>query len=168
MDCSNPPSSLGSGSMPQPCSDVMVARSWPHCSKGWRRQNTPCLSSSSRPVAAPRRAKSHSTVPPSGHAACGLPDRGCRGDDQLPRCLVVCVQWPFCPRHYCSARHQSSRYTRRAVPLNKASFSAAEAPAAMCLKAFQSVPQPTAIFSTGKLLSNMQRSAPNFSMQVSM
>jgi hypothetical protein len=66
------------------------------------------------------------------------------------------------------ARHQSSRYTRRAVPLNRASFSSAEAPAAMRLNAFHSAAQLIPIFSTGKLLSNMQRSGPNRSMQVSM
>jgi len=34
---------------------------------------------------------------------------------------------------FSDARHQSSRYIRRAVPLNKASFSSADAPAAIRL-----------------------------------
>jgi len=63
---------------------------------------------------------------------------------------------------------QSCRYTRRAVPLNKASFSSTEAPAARRLKVFHSTAQVIPIFSTGKLLSNIQRSGPNRSMQVSM
>ncbi len=63
---------------------------------------------------------------------------------------------------------QSSRYTRRAVPLSKAVFSSTDAPEAMRLNAFHSVAQPIPIFSTGKLLSNMQRFGPNSSMQVSM
>ena len=87
----------------------------------------------------------------------GLRSRGAR---VVPRLI--------CHGRYRSVRPQSRRYTRRAVPLNKASFSSAEAPAAIRLKAFQSVAQPTPIFSTGKLLSNMQRSAPKRSMQVVM
>jgi hypothetical protein len=43
-------------------------------------------------------------------------------------------------------------YTRRVVPLNNERFSSEEAPAAIRFKAFHSVPQPTPIFSTGKLL----------------
>ena len=57
---------------------------------------------------------------------------------------------------------------RRAVPLNMASFSSPDAPAAIRLNAFHSATQPIPIFSTGKLLSNMHRRAPNRSMQVSM
>ena len=54
------------------------------------------------------------------------------------------------------------------MPLKSASFSAAEALAAMRLNAFHSAAQPMPILSTGKLLSNMQRSAPNSSMHGSM
>jgi hypothetical protein len=55
--------SLASGLIPQPCSDSMAARSWPHCSTGSRRQSTPRLSSSSRHAAAPCRARSHGMAP---------------------------------------------------------------------------------------------------------
>src|SRR2546421_3150546 len=63
---------------------------------------------------------------------------------------------------------QASRYARLAVVLKSASFSSADARAAMRLNAFQSAAYPIPIFSTGKLLSNMQRAAPNCSMQGSM
>ncbi len=70
-------------------------------------------------------------------------------------------------RHTPAGRGHPSRYARRAVPLNSASFSSAEAPAAIRLNAFHSTAQLAPIFSTGKLLSNRQRWAPNNSMQVS-
>ncbi len=49
-----------------------------------------------------------------------------------------------------------------------ACFSGREAPPAIRLSAFQSPAQPMPILSTGKLLSNRQRLAPNSSMHVSM
>ena len=55
---------------------------------------------------------------------------------------------------------------RAAVPANSAAFSDAEAPAAMRLNAFQVTAKLDQRFCTGKLLSNMQRSAPNSSMLV--
>ena len=58
-----------------------------------------------------------------------------------------------------------NRYTRRAVPLKIAAFSAGDAPAAIRLKAFHNAAYPIPIFSTGKLLSTMQRSGPKSSMQ---
>ena len=48
-------------------------------------------------------------------------------------------------RHGCLLRCQCSRYTRRAVPLNIARFSSAEAPAAMRLSAFHRAAQPIPI-----------------------
>src|SRR5690606_34601755 len=60
----------------------------------------------------------------------------------------------------------SSEYTRRAVPAKSAAFSSGEAPDAIRLKAFHSTTQPVPILSTGKLLSNRHRSAPNSSIAV--
>ena len=62
----------------------------------------------------------------------------------------------------------ASRYTRRAVPLNMARFSSAEAPAAVSFSAFHRAAQPIPILSTGKLLSYMHRFGPKSSMHVSM
>lgn len=62
---------------------------------------------------------------------------------------------------------KSLELLKASVPLNKACFSASEAPAAIRLKAFHRLTQPVPIFSTGKLLSNMQRSGPKSSMHVS-
>src|SRR3954447_13190916 len=56
------------------------------------------------------------------------------------------------------------RYTRDAVPLYSAVFSLADAPAVMRLNAFHSSVYPQDCLSGGKLLSNMQRFAPNASM----
>src|SRR5207245_495696 len=63
---------------------------------------------------------------------------------------------------------QTSRYARLAVVLKSASFSSADARPARRLNAFQSAAYPMPIFSTGKLLSNMQRVGPTRSMQNSM
>src|SRR6185437_5518494 len=62
---------------------------------------------------------------------------------------------------------QSRRYTRRAVPAKIFAFSSAEQPAVRRFSALNRATKPMPIFSTGKLLSAMQRSAPNSSTQVS-
>ena len=74
------------------------------------------------------------------------------------------------PLLVCGVAHGSFILTDRpvwAVSWNNASFSSADAPAAIRLNAFHSAAHPIPIFSTGKLLSNIQRCGPNSSMQVS-
>ena len=58
----------------------------------------------------------------------------------------------------------SREYTRTAVSWNSAAFSAGLKPAASRLKLFQSTRYEQDTLSTGKLLSNMQRSGPKRSM----
>ena len=52
--------------------------------------------------------------------------------------------------------------------LYRASFSVVDAPAVIHFNAFHNTAKPVPIFSTGTLLSNVQRSAPNSSIHVSM
>jgi hypothetical protein len=60
------------------------------------------------------------------------------------------------------------RYTRMAVPLNSAAFSSCEAEADRRLNVFQRIGYVQLLDPGGKSLSNMQRSTPNASAQVSM
>ena len=57
------------------------------------------------------------------------------------------------------------RYARTAVSLNSEARSVDEKPSAMRLNEFHRTVYEADTLSTGKLLSNMQRSGPNFSMQ---